>query len=305
MRVAAIDIGTNTILMLIADVDRNNSLRVIRDEHAIARLGEGVDDSKRIAEKAVERALTILEQHRSIADREKVERIVACGTSALRDATNRDEVVELVRERVGINIEVISGEEEAELTYTGAVSVFIAADRQYEFLVLDIGGGSTELTYGKGLSVKSRSSLDVGCVRLTERVLRSAPPTIEALHAAQSLIRDHISNIKKQPSARMIGVAGTLTTLAALDLNLKYFDPMKVGGHLLSLENVKSVFQKFSRMTVDEIAAFPQVLPGRADVLLAGVMILVEVMETLGANEITVSERGLRYGLAMREVSRM
>ena len=303
MRVATIDIGTNTILMLIADVDRINSLRVIRDEHAIARLGEGVDESKLIAPKAVERALTILERHQKVADREKVERIVACGTSAFRDADNRDEVVELVRERVGINIEVISGEEEAELTYAGAVSAFIAADKQEEFLVLDIGGGSTELTYGKSLSVTSRVSLDVGCVRLTERFLRTAPPTIEALHAAQSHIRGLVSQIEKQPTAQMIGVAGTLTTLAALDLNLKYFDPMKVGGHLLSLEKVKSVFQKFSRMTVDEIAAFPQVLPGRTDVLLAGIMILVEVMETLGVDEITVSERGLRYGLAMREVS--
>ena len=303
MRVAAIDIGTNTVLMLIADVDRINSLRVIRDEHAIARLGEGVDESKLIAPKAVERALTILERHQKVADREKVERIVACGTSAFRDADNRDEVVELVRERVGINVEVISGEEEAELTYAGAVSAFIAADKQEEFLVLDIGGGSTELTYGKSLSVTSRVSLDVGCVRLTERVLRTAPPSIEALHAAQSLIRGLVSQIEKQPTAQMIGVAGTLTTLAALNLNLKYFDPEKVGGHVLSLGKVKQLFQEFSRMTVDEIAAFPQVLPGRTDVLLAGIMILVEVMETLGVDEITVSERGLSYGLAMREVS--
>jgi exopolyphosphatase/guanosine-5'-triphosphate,3'-diphosphate pyrophosphatase len=300
MRVAAIDIGTNTILMLIADVGPDGHLTVVRDEHAIARLGLGVDRSGSLLPVSIERTLETLERYRMLADASNIDVMVACGTSAFRRASNREDVLEIIRQRIGINVEVISGEKEAELTFLGAVSPFIVPGKQEEFLVLDIGGGSTELTFGTNLRVSSLLSLEIGSVRLTERFLRTSPPASADLESARLFILKHISELKPKPVDRAIGVAGTLTTLAALDLRLDHFDPLNVGGHVLSRNTVHTLFEKLSTMTAAQIASYPPVVRGREDIILAGSLILETLMEKLSLAEVVTSERGLRYGMALR-----
>lgn len=302
MRVAAIDIGTNTILTLIADVEAS-SLKVLRDEHAIARLGGEVDTMHMISPQALERAVGILKHHLSIAEELNVDRVIACGTSALRLARNADEVLTVFRREVGVDVEVISGEREAELTYLGAVSQFYSPDRTEDFLVVDIGGGSTELTSGTGLTVRSRVSLEIGSVRITERFLATAPPTTRQIQEARSFIQESLERIARIPAVRRtLGVAGTLTTLAALDLGLTKFDPARVGGHILTVQSIQKHLNRLSRMTTKEIAALPQIVRGREDIILAGVLILDTLLRHMGLSEITVSERGLRYGMAMTAV---
>ncbi len=172
MRITSIDIGTNTILMLIADIGADGSFAVIREEQVIARLGKGVDARRRITPETTERVVHFLGGFWETARSFHPDRIVACGTSALRDAANGVDFVQLVREEIGLEITILSGAEEAELTYLGAVSEFMKPDSKEPFAVLDIGGGSTELTIGNGYSVRSKTSLDLGSVRLTERILQ-------------------------------------------------------------------------------------------------------------------------------------
>jgi exopolyphosphatase/guanosine-5'-triphosphate,3'-diphosphate pyrophosphatase len=305
MRLTAIDIGTNTILMLIADFSPDGRLTVLRDEHAIARLGKGVDEHRAITPDTFERTFGFLRSYRDLSDQLHSEKIIACGTSALRDASNRQEFIRSMKERLGFEITVFSGDEEAELTYLGAVSEFLRPGEEQYFGVLDIGGGSTELVLGTGKTVERKQSLEVGSVRLTERVLKSSPPSSLAMSQALNEIRAQVTSCSSLPShTRLIGVAGTLTTLAAMDLQLPAYDPKRVSGHQLSMDTIQRIFNHLGIKTVDEILAYPQVLPGRADVLLAGILILVEVMKRLNAERITVSDRGLRYGIAIREFMR-
>ncbi len=192
------------------------------------------------------------------------------------------------------------------MTYLGAVGEFIEKGDNQNFAVLDIGGGSTEITSGRGTQVHSRQSHDIGCVRLTERYLKSSPPATAEITRATESINEHIGPLQSLTgAARLIGVAGTLTTLAAIDLNLPTYDPLKVSGHRLSRETTESIFDKLRTKTVGQLKEIPQILPGRADILVAGVLILLEVMSALESEEITVSDRGLRYGVVMREVMRV
>ncbi len=302
MRIAAIDIGTNTILMVIADVDRSGAIRVLRDEHVIARLGKGVDERRSILPETFERASACLAEFKRIADEARAERIVACGTSALRDASNRSEFIRSIHSKLGIEITVLSGGEEAELTFIGAVSEFLDPRKEQDFAVLDIGGGSTELTLGKNTNVLSGQSLDVGSVRLTERILKTSPPAAESLVRATEEVRRVLGVLGKvHDSTYAIGVAGTLTTLAAIDLQLPVYDRTKVSGHLLTFETVQRIYDSFRTKTLDEIKQVPQVLPERADILLAGMLILLEAMKRLRLRKIAVSDRGLRFGMLMRE----
>lgn len=301
MRVAAVDIGTNTILLLIADVGSDGSVRVMHDEQVIARLGKGVDERRMVLSETFERAASFLKTYKALIDKVRVERVVACGTSFLRDAGNRQEFIDFIKDRVGLLVHVLSGEEEAMLTYAGAVSEFATAESHEQFAVLDIGGGSTELTVGTGPHASQRISLDIGSVRLTERLLKTSPPSSTGLHMASEFIRKHFHDlIDLSPGTRLIGVAGTLTTLAAFDLQLPQYDRTKVSGHVLRQSVVETWFDRLKTKTVEEIKSCPQILPERADVILAGILILLETMKQLKVEEITVSDRGLRYGIALQ-----
>ncbi len=302
MRKSAIDIGTNTILMLIADIDPTGELRMIRDEHVIARLGKGVDSNRMILPETFDRVLGYLTEYKRIHEEFRSEQIVACGTSALRDAANGREFIEYIRKHLGFDIEILSGDEEADLTYLGGISEFVGAGTGQDFAVVDIGGGSTEFTSGRDASVASRLSLDIGSVRLTERFLKTSPPDPTGLRDAQEYTREHLRGLHRlPPHTRCIGVAGTLTTLAAIDLQLGAYDRKRVSGHILTVEAIRRIFDRLKRKRLDEIKAIPQILPLRADIILAGILILLEIMKKTGTERITASDRGLRYGILMRE----
>ncbi len=304
MRISVIDIGTNTVLLLIADVDQAGEVTPVHHGHAIARLGKSVDESRTISSDSLERVTGILAEFVSLSQRHQADLMVACGTSALRDASNRLEVVEHIRSNLKIDVRILSGEEEAELTYRGAIGEFQRSGVARDFAVLDIGGGSTEIIVGEESRIRSKRSIDVGCVRLTERFLKASPPTSLNISQALRSIREEIAPFAPlESTARLIGVAGTLTTLAAIDLNLPAYDPSKVSGHVLKKESIQTIFNQLRIKTLEELKAIPQILEGRADILLAGILILLEVMNQLEATEISVSDRGLRYGIAM-EVGR-
>ncbi|HVN48928.1 MAG TPA: Ppx/GppA phosphatase family protein [Bacteroidota bacterium] len=306
MRISAIDIGTNTILMLIADVQADGSLKVVRDEHTIARLGKGVDSAKNILPETFQRALTILTKLKSISDEAGSQHIVACGTSALRDAVNRDEFIEFIRAKVGITIHVLNGDEEAQLTYWGGASEYFHRDPEQSFAVLDIGGGSTELVEGKGKFVSKKCSLNVGAVRMTERFLHSSPPTTSEIRNAQTEIEKHLtSSFLLSESAQLVGVAGTVTTLAAMDLKLSAYAPEKIHGYHLQRARIDYFYDQLKILPLERIHAIPQILPMRADIILAGIMILRTVMQKNNLKEIIVSDRGLRYGLLFAEADRV
>lgn len=302
MRLTSIDIGTNTLLMLVADIDSSGRLTVIHDEHVIARLGKGVDANKVILPETFTRALGFLQEYKRISESCESEMIIARGTSALRDSKNQDEFIAFIKHKLGFTISVLSGDEEAELTYLGAVSDFLEDDRDGSFSVLDIGGGSTELINGRNLEVSSKYSIDIGSVRLTERFLKTSPPSSLGVSGALSLIRSQVSQFGSVSStARLIGVAGTLTTLASIDLDLPAFDRQKVHGHQLTYDAIQAIFNRLRIKTLQELQSIPQILPERADILLAGILILLESMKQLNANEIMVSDRGLRFGILLKE----
>jgi exopolyphosphatase / guanosine-5'-triphosphate,3'-diphosphate pyrophosphatase len=307
MRIASIDIGTNTILLLIADIDADGTVTVVRDEQIIARLGKGVDANRRITAETFTRVLGFLQKFKATAEANGATSVVASGTSALRDATNGAEFVREVKARIGLEIGLLSGQEEAELTYRGAVSEFLRTPgAQRSYAVLDIGGGSTELTIGEEGAVLRKASLNVGAVRLTERLLKTSPPSSPAISQAVSEVRSWIATLPRLlTTTRLIGVAGTVTTLAAIDLNLPVYDPRRVNGHFLRVEIVEQVYETLRTKSVrDMISLYPQIQLGRADIILAGVIVLFEALKRFGVRGITASDRGLRYGLALREFSR-
>jgi exopolyphosphatase/guanosine-5'-triphosphate,3'-diphosphate pyrophosphatase len=301
MRLASIDIGTNTVLMLVADVQHNGSLHVVRDEHFIGRLGKGVDEHGIIQKETFHRVLDILSQLKSTADSLGVRHLSACGTSALRDAKNRQEFIDFMKEKLALEIRVLSGSEEAELTYLGTVSDYLSKVDSNTYAVLDIGGGSTEIVVGSGAHITSSCSIDIGSVRLTERILKINPPSSSALESAVQLVRDHIQHVTALlPSTKIIGVAGTLTTLAALDRRIPTYDRNLVNRHVLALETIDKIFQELRPLSLDQLRSYPQIHPSRADILLAGIIILRETMKKVNLSEITVSDRGLRYGIVIK-----
>jgi exopolyphosphatase / guanosine-5'-triphosphate,3'-diphosphate pyrophosphatase len=301
MRLASIDIGTNTILMLVADVGRNDALTVVRDEHIIARLGKGVDEYGHIQKETFQRVQEILSRLKDIANTDEVHYIAAYGTSAFRDAANRQEFIDFIKERLSLDIKILSGQEEAEMTYQGAVSEYLSDSPSGEYAVLDIGGGSTELVTGTGSNVSSAVSIDIGCVRLTERILKSSPPTNIDLENATLFIQDQLRHILPLSSkTKLIGVAGTVTTLAALDLHLKAFNRALINRHALTKETVERIFQELRPLTLDQIRSYPQIHPSRADILLAGILILREALQKTDISQIIVSDRGLRYGTLLQ-----
>jgi exopolyphosphatase/guanosine-5'-triphosphate,3'-diphosphate pyrophosphatase len=309
LKVTAIDIGTNTVLMLIADLREDGVITTLRDEIAFPRLGRGVDKSNLISRESLGRVLSVLRDYKKLSDSLGSNKIIASGTSALRDAKNSDEVVQTIREKIGINVEVLSGEEEARWTFLGALTNEdespLQSDRdQSRFAVIDIGGGSTEITTGTPSHADKRHSVDVGCVRLTERYLQSSPPSPNELQRAAASVQKALAELDEidPTTCRLVGVAGTLTTLAALALNLSTFEATRVDGHVLALETIKRIFGQIRTHTLRQLQSSPVISSGRADVLLAGILILIEFMTSRRFDQIKVSARGLRYGLLLREL---
>ena len=298
MRVATIDCGTNSIRLLIADVDGNNFREVARDME-IVRLGQGVDKTGAFDLGAVERTLAATRKYADVIRSKGSEKIRFCATSATRDASNRSIFIDGVREILGIEPEVIPGTEEAALSFAGATKEMSSHDAP--FLVVDIGGGSTEFVLGSD-SVEFAKSVNIGCVRMSERHLSSQPPTLESIAAAtvdiDAAIRDAGNTVPFKKANTLIAVAGTATTVAAAALNLPEYDRYSIHLSRIPAQKVHDVAAMFASMTREEIAALGYMHPGRVDVITSGSLVLSRVMALTGAEEFVASESDILDGMA-------
>ena len=298
MRVAAIDCGTNSLRLLIADIDGNNFREVHRDMRVV-RLGQGVDKNKAFAPEAIERTLAVTAEYAAVLRAKGVEKIRFCATSATRDATNRDLFIDGVQDILGIAPEVIPGSEEAALSFHGATKEL--GQELSPFLVVDIGGGSTEFVLGDSAVIAARS-VNIGCVRMSERHLTSQPPTAQQIAAAivdiDSAILDASADVDFTAAQTLIAVAGTATTVAAAALDLLDYDRYAIHLSRIPAAKVHQVAEMFASMTRDEIAALGYMHPGRVDVITSGSLVLSRVMTLTGAKEFVASESDILDGIA-------
>ena len=297
-RVAAIDCGTNSIRLLIADISNGIFKEVVRSMEVV-RLGQGVDKNKSFHPDAIKRTLDAVEVFSEVIASKGVERIRFCATSATRDATNRSLFTDGVREILGVEVEVIPGEEEAMLSFNGATKELMQNDAPY--LVVDIGGGSTEFVFGSN-KVENAKSVDIGCVRMSERHFTSQPTTMDQVARAiidiDSAISQAASVVPISNAKTLVAVAGTATTVAAAALELKDYDRHLIHLARISAEKVHKVSAMFQSMNKDEIANLGYMHPGRVDVITAGSLVLSRVMAATGASEFVASESDILDGMA-------
>ena len=297
MKVAALDLGTNTFLCLIAEGDRNGITRVYKDLVQVVRLGQGVGQTGEFHVEALQRARQCLTDFKKEIEAQKVDRILAMATSAARDARNGQELFK-IGEDLGIPIEIIPGEDEARITYQGATAGGV--DTTKTSLVIDVGGGSTELIVGLGEKILFGQSLDIGGVRLTERFVKNQPVPAGQRQSVQDFIRSQIdtvlSQLKQQDIQQVIAVAGTPTSIVAIEVG--GFDEKKVDGYFVSKDRLSYWVEEFANTTVEEKREKYQ-LGGRADIIFVGASILLAVVEALNLPGMIVSTKGVRYGVAL------
>jgi exopolyphosphatase / guanosine-5'-triphosphate,3'-diphosphate pyrophosphatase len=311
-RVAAIDCGTNSIRLLIADVttsaDGTVSLRDVHREMRIVRLGQGVDATGELAPEALERTRAALVGYAAVISREKAERVRMVATSATRDARNREAFFGMVRDTLGVDAEVISGDEEANLSFVGAVGDLDPDDGP--FVVVDVGGGSTELVIGTldggKATVQAARSVDIGSVRITERCLAGDPPTSGEVEAARELattiLDEAFDTVPVERARTWVGVAGTITTLSAVALGLAEYDADAVHRSRLTNEDLHRVAAELLGMSREERATHGAIHPGRIDVIGGGALVVDvlarELQARAGITELVVSEHDILDGIA-------
>jgi exopolyphosphatase/guanosine-5'-triphosphate,3'-diphosphate pyrophosphatase len=301
LRVAVVDLGTNTTRVLVADVD-DGRVNELERKTKVTRLGENVDSSGRLADAAIERVTTTLTDYKAVLDELQPERTIALATSAVRDASNGDEFRQLLHDRFELDVHIIPGEEEARLTFAGATAA--REDGAGPFVVIDIGGGSTEFVVGSaGGDPTFRVSTQAGSVRQTERHLKKDPPSDEDLLALRAAIRSIIEHAipadVRDEVRRGIAVAGTATSLAAIDQQLDPYDPERVDGYGLLLEASERMLGELAAIPLDERKQVPGLHPDRAPTIIAGAAILVEAMQVFGLAAVEVSEADILHGAAL------
>jgi exopolyphosphatase/guanosine-5'-triphosphate,3'-diphosphate pyrophosphatase len=303
-RVAAVDCGTNTIKLLVADLDpATGEERELVREMRMVRLGQDVDRTGRLADEALARTFVAVEEYAALVAEHDVDAVRFCATSAARDAENATEFAEGVRALMGVEPEVVTGDEEARLSYVGATRSLLGGDFPQPFLVVDIGGGSTELILGSGTEVAGGRSLDIGSVRMTERHLVGDPPTHAQLEAASAEVDqalDELAGHGVDPARgrTVVGVAGTITTVAAAVLDLPGWDRDAIHHADLARADVHATTARLLAMTYAERRALPYMHPGRADVIGAGALILDRVLARTAADRLLVSETDILDGIA-------
>jgi exopolyphosphatase/guanosine-5'-triphosphate,3'-diphosphate pyrophosphatase len=299
MRVAAIDLGTNSTRMLVADVVDGEVRDVVR-RLAITRLGEGVDRRRRLLPLPIARVRNVLADYRRELEALGAERTLAVATSAVRDAENGDAFLGEIEWSYGFSTRLLSGEEEARLTFAGVTS---SRKPRGPMLVVDVGGGSTELIVGSGDGVDFHVSLDLGCVRMTERFLHSDPPSARELDDCgaftTALLAERVPDDVRDEVGDAIGVAGTMTTLAALDLDLEPYDPERIHGHVVSRRTVGQQLDRLASLPLEERRALRGLEPERAPVIVAGVVIVREVLDHFRLEGIEASEKDILHGAAL------
>lgn len=306
MRIAAIDIGTNTVLLLVAERAASGILQAVEERATITRLGEGVDRARAFTDAAIDRTRRCLEDYANVVANARVDRVVVVGTSAMRDAKGGEVLRELVVRLFGEEPRVVSGAEEARLAFMGSLSGLSGVSQANgdEVGMFDIGGGSTEVVIGKrprGLAptISFAKSFDVGSVRLTERLCKTDPPRPAELAAIRAVAREAFRHVPPLPGASgPVGVAGTMTTLAAVQLALTPYDGARVHGLKLETEALAATVHRLAKLDTRTRASLPGMEPKRADVIVAGGLIAVELLEHWLAKEVVVSDRGVRWGIA-------
>lgn len=300
-RVAVIDVGTNSSRLLVADV-AGGRVSPIERRSTVTRLGRGVDLSGRLSAEAVEDACAAIGEYVALFQGLGAERVEAIATSAVRDAENGSAFIAELRERFALSARVLDGEEEARLTYLGATSENVPAEPT---LVIDIGGGSTELIVGTGTEISFHASMQAGVVRHSERHIASDPPTAVELESLAADARGLIEAVNERTGAAAgIAVAGTPTSLAAIEMELEPYDPARVHGHVLSLPEIQRMLSQLASAPLAERVEVPGMHPDRAPTIVAGVVILVEAMRAFGLERIEVSEHDILYGAAIAAASR-
>ncbi len=294
-----VDMGTNSTRLLVADVE-DGGVKELERRSTVTRLGRGVDTSKQLATEAIEDVASVVGEYIKLYEPLEPDVILALATSAVRDAENSGAFIAELRERFALNARILTGEEEARLTYVGAV---VGRPPPDGTLVIDIGGGSTEIVVGSGREMTFHTSLQLGTVRHTERHIRTDPATAPELEALAE-------DIRKQLFAELaaadffeihtgIAVAGTPTSLAAIDQELDPYDPERVHGYVLSLDAIQHMYSMLSGKSLEERLKVPGLHPGRAPTIVAGVVILIQAMRAFGLQEIEVSEHDILYGAAL------
>jgi exopolyphosphatase/guanosine-5'-triphosphate,3'-diphosphate pyrophosphatase len=299
MRVAVIDLGTNSTRLLIADVE-DGRVEEVERRTTVTNLGRGVDHSNCLSADAIESVCEVVADYRARYQELGAERVMAIATSAVRDAANGEAFIAELRERFDLDTRMLTGEEEAQLTYLGATATRPA---EQSTLVFDIGGGSTELIVGSGTEVGFHTSLQAGTIRHSERHLTTDPPDPQELEDlasdVRSLVEKAIAAGPAAGAARAIAVAGTPTSLAAVDQELEPYDSSRVHGYRLGMRKIQRLLSRLSAMPLAERLRVPGLQPGRAPTIVAGTVILVQVMRAFGFEEIEVSERDILHGSAL------
>lgn len=305
MPVAAIDIGTNTVLLLVAARAEDGTSRAVHEAATITRLGQGVDKTRKLAPDAVARTIACLEEYARETKRIGVTDVAVVGTSAMRDAEGGEAVKDAVRALFGVEARVIAGEEEADLAFRGALSGLPGYGDHDPVAIFDIGGGSTEVVLDQRVRAEGfvpyARSFDMGSVRLTERVQPADPPSPDDLERLREGARDAFGELPKLGTSHPpIGIAGTVTTIAAVHFGLAVYDGARVHGQILARGDVESILARLAGLPLAERVKVPGLEPKRADVILAGASVVLGVLDALDASGFRVSDRGVRWGLAER-----
>jgi exopolyphosphatase/guanosine-5'-triphosphate,3'-diphosphate pyrophosphatase len=297
MRSAAIDIGTNSIRLLISEYD-GSEFCILERRMEITRIGKNLGISKNILKKTADSTSKVLQKYSLLMQEYGVERYRAVGTSAVRKAANSGWFISYIKDNTGIEIEKITGEEEAWLSFQGASAAF----KKSRILVIDIGGGSTEFIHGNNnMELEFNESVDIGSVSLSERFIKSDKPTHSELKDMQGYVKDRIrpiiNKIKVKDGLTLVGVAGTITTIAAIDLRLDKYDSEKIHHHVLTGKRVKNIYHLLCGLTLKERRRVRGLQPERADIIIGGAAVLVEVMDLLKIESLTVSEHDILDGI--------
>ena len=306
-RLVGIDIGTLTCRLFIADLIPGQPLKKLHSDRRILRLGEGVDQTKRLSLAAMDRTMACLQEWQTVINSYHVEATAVVATSAVRDATNRQEFLERVKREAGFDVEVITGDEEARRTLLGIRAGLPTGVT--DILALDIGGGSTEFILDRPGQEPIVRSIDIGVVRLCERVLRHDPPTDEEVGRARAWVRQEtegaVADMGDYRQATFIGTAGTMTSLAAMAQQLKSYESARIHNYVLRLETIRALEQTLLSRTKANRVGLPGLEKNREEVIAAGAIIIRTIMETLGQHSVLVSDLGLREGVLIDLASRM
>jgi len=300
LRAAAVDIGTNSCRLLIAESDKKSdkSFDILCRNLEITRLGEGVDQNKSLKEKAVNRVFNVLKKYKEIADKFKVDSIRVVGTSALRDVKNSHLLAEKISD-LGLELEIISGEKEAELNYLGAVS-----NLEDDFLLIDIGGGSTEFIWSDSSEINFKS-LDIGCVRMTEKFISNPEKKISSaeINKIKNYVNDLLlKELKLNKKFKVKGVGGTITTLAAVKLKLEVYDSSKIENLKLKYSELEKTMDRLTELNLEARKKVKGLQPKRADIIVSGLIILLTIMKYINSKQLYVSDHDLLYGLLKEEL---